>query len=99
MRVDVSYSFAATVTPSIQYFRTTGTSDINYWGTPNGSPNADGMVFEVRYVPWGKPDASFRNLNLQLSVQYVSYFSFDGTTANAASNNNFYYSLRTAAKF
>jgi hypothetical protein len=99
MRVDVSYSFAATVTPSIQYFRTTGTADINYWGTPNGSPNADGMIFEVRYVPWGKPDASFRNLNLQLSVQYVSYFTFDGSTANAASNNNFYYSLRTAAKF
>jgi hypothetical protein len=99
MRLDVSYSFAATVTPSIQYFRTTGTSDINYWGTPNGSPNADGMIFEVRYVPWGKPDSLFSSLNLQLSAQYVSYFSFDRSTANAASNNNFYYSLRTAAKF
>jgi len=98
-RVDVSYSFAATVTPSVQYFRTTGTPDINYWGTPNGSPNSDGMIFEVGYVPWGKPDSLFSNLNLRLSVQYVSYFSFDGSTANAASNNNFYYSVRTAAKF
>jgi hypothetical protein len=32
-------------------------------------------------------------------VQYVSYFSFDGSSANARSNNNFYFSLRTAAKF
>jgi hypothetical protein len=99
VRVDVSYSFAATITPSIQYFRTTGTSDVNYWGTPNGSPNSDGMIFEVRYVPWGKPDSPFPNVNLQLSAQYVSYFSFDGSTNDAASNNNFYFSLRTAAKF
>src|SRR5260370_34770286 len=35
MRFDVSYSFAATVTPSVQYFRTTGTADANYWSTPN----------------------------------------------------------------
>jgi hypothetical protein len=99
MRVDVSYSFGATITPSIQYFRTAGTSDINYWGTPNGSPNSDGVIFEIGYVPWGKPDSLFPNLNLRLSAQYVSYFSFDGSTNDAASNNNFYFSLRTAAKF
>jgi hypothetical protein len=27
-RADVSYSFAATWTPSVQYFRTTGTADV-----------------------------------------------------------------------
>jgi hypothetical protein len=53
VRFDVSYSFAATVTPSMQYFRTTGTTDINYWTTPNGSPNSDGMILEVAYVPRG----------------------------------------------
>src|SRR6202040_1228124 len=99
MRVDVSYSFAATVTPSIQYFRTTGTADINYWGTPNGSPNSDGMIFEVAYVPWGKPDSPFPNVNVRLSAQYVSYFSFDGSSTNARSNNNFYFNLWTAMKF
>ena len=57
------------------------------------------MIFEVAYVPWGKPDSPFPNLNLRLAVQYVSYFSFDGSSANAGSNNNFYFSLRTAAKF
>jgi len=99
MRVDISYSFAATVTPSVQYFRTTGTTDSNYWGTPNGSPNSDGMIFEVGYVPWGKPGSPFPNMNLRLAVQYVSYFSFDGSSANAGSNNNFFFSLRTAARF
>ncbi|QOZ47229.1 cytochrome C [Bradyrhizobium sp. CCBAU 53340] len=99
MRADVSYSFAATVTPSVQYFRTAGTSDGNYWGTANGSPNSDGMIFEVAYVPWGKPDSPFPNMNLRLAVQYVNYFRFDGTTAGASRNNNFYFSLWTAVKF
>ena len=60
MRFDVSYSFAATVTPSVQYFRTSGTTDAAYWGSPTGSPNSDGMILEVAYVPWGKPSRRFR---------------------------------------
>jgi hypothetical protein len=99
MRVDVSYSFAATITPSVQYFRTTGTTDINYWSTPNGSPNSDGTILEVAYVPWGKPDSPFPNLNLRLAVQYVNYFKFDGSSTNARNNNNFFFSLWTAVKF
>jgi hypothetical protein len=99
MRVDVSYSFAATVTPSIQYFRTTGTTDLKYWGTANGSPNADGMIFEVAYVPWGKPDSPFPNVNVRLTAQYVSYFSFNGTTVNAHTNNNFFFGFQTAMQF
>ena len=99
MRADISYSFAATVTPSVQYFQTTGTTDINYWSTPNGSPNSDGMIFEVAYVPWGKPDSPFPNFNLRLAVQYVDYFRFDGSSANASRNNNLFYSLWTAVTF
>jgi hypothetical protein len=98
-RVDVSYSFAATVTPSVQYFRTSGTPDPGYWSTPNGSPNSDGMIYEVAYVPWGKPDSPFPNVNLRLAVQYVNYFHFDGTAVNARNNNNYYFSLWTAVKF
>jgi hypothetical protein len=98
-RADISYSFAATWTPSIQYFRTTGTADANYWTTPNGSPNSDGMIYEIAYVPWGKPDSPFGNVNFRLALQYVSYFTFDGSSANARNNNNFYLNLRTAVKF
>ncbi len=98
-RADVSYSLAATVTPSVQYFRTSGTADPLYWSTPNGNPNSDGLILEVAYVPWGKPDSPFPNVNLRLAVQYVSYFTFDGSSANARDNNNFYFSLWTAVKF
>lgn len=99
MRFDVSYSIAATVTPSIQYFRTTGTVDASYWTTPNGSPNSDGMILEVAYVPWGKPDSPFQNMNVRLAVQYVKYFSFDGIPGSPNRNDHFYFSLWTAIKF
>jgi hypothetical protein len=99
VRFDVSYTFKATVTPSVQYFQTTGNADASYWSTPNGSPNANGMIFEVAYVPWGKPDSPFPNVNVRLAVQYVNYFTFDGTSQNASSNNNYYFSLWTAMKF
>jgi hypothetical protein len=99
VRLDVSYSFAATVTPSVQYFRSTGSADINYWSTPNGSPNSDGMIFEVAYVPWGKPDSPFPNVNFRLAVQYVNYFRFDGSSIGARNNNNVFFSLWSAVKF
>jgi hypothetical protein len=98
-RADVSYSFAATVTPSVQYFTTSGTSDPLFWSTPNGSPNSSGMIFEVAYVPWGKPDSPFPNVNVRLAAQYVTYFTFDGMAANAHNNDNLYLSLWTAMKF
>jgi hypothetical protein len=56
------------------------------------------MIYEIAYVPWGKPDSPFPYINWRLALQYVSYFSFNGTTANARSNNNLYLSLRTAMK-
>ena len=98
-RADVSYSFAATITPSIQYFQTNGTSDAAYWGTPNGSPNSSGMIAEIAYVPWGKPNSFITWGNVRLAVQYVSYFRFDGVTNNAAANNALYFSVWAAAHF
>jgi hypothetical protein len=99
MRFDVSYSIAATVTPSIQYFRTIGMADTAYWSTLNGSPNSDGMILEVAYVPWGKPDSPFQNMNVRLAVQYIKYFSFDGIPGSPNRNDHFYFSLWTGVKF
>jgi hypothetical protein len=99
MRFDVSWSFAATVTPTVQYFRTTGTADPGFWSTPSGSPNSEGMIFEVAYVPFGKPDTPFRTLNVRFALQYVDYLTFNGTSANARDNNNFYLSAWTALRF
>lgn len=98
-RADVGYSWKATITPSIQYFKTSGSADPFYWSTPNGSPNSDGMIYEIAYVPWGKTDSPFPNVNLRLAVQYIDYFHFDGSALNARDNNNLYFSLWTAVKF
>jgi hypothetical protein len=57
------------------------------------------MIFEVAYVPWGKPDSPFPNMNLRLAAQFVSYFTFDGTSVNARNNNNLHLSVWTAVRF
>jgi hypothetical protein len=98
-RADVSYSIAATVTPTMQYFRTTGRNDPVYWGTFNGSPNSSGVIAEIAYVPWGKPDSPFAWLNVRVAAQYVDYFRFDGVARNASDNNALYLSIWAAAHF
>jgi len=98
-RADVSYSFSATITPTIQYFQTNATNDSAYWGTPNGSPNSSGIIAEIAYVPWGKPDSLISWGNVRFAVQYVSYFRFNGQTNNAAANNALYFSVWAAAHF
>ena len=98
-RVDASYSFAATVTPTIQYFRTSGTPDAVQYGIAGGRPNSSGFVTEIAYVPWGKPDSPFQFMNIRLAAQYVSYLEFNGTAHGAAANNALYLSLWTALHF
>ena len=98
-RADISYSIAATVTPSVQIFHTRGSTDAGYWSTPSGSPNTDGMIFEIAYVPWGKPDSPMPGLNTRLAVQYVDYARFNGASQGARNNNNVFVSLWTAVRF
>lgn len=99
MRADISYSLGANVTPSLQYFRTSGSTDAAYWGTPTGRPNSSGMVAELAWAPFGKPDSSITWGNIRLAVQYVGYFRFDGSSANASANNALYLSAWTAMHF
>jgi len=98
-RADISYSLAATITPTIQYFQSTGTTDANYWGTPNGSPNTSGIIAEIAYVPFGKPDSFISWGNIRFAVQYVDYFRFNGQTQGATANNALYFSVWAAAHF
>lgn len=99
IRADASYSFAATVTPTIQYFQSRGRSDPAYWGTFDGSPNSAGFVAEIAYVPFGKPDSPISWGNVRFAVQYVDYLKFDGRTAGASANNAVYLSVWAAAHF
>ena len=78
------------------YFSTTGGSDPVLYaaapvvGSANGSPNTNGYILEVNYLPW---------LNTKLQAQYVGYQKFNGGTTNYdgsgrnASNNNTLYLL------
>src|ERR1700722_13900739 len=95
-RADVSYSIGATYTPSVQYFRTRGSSDAAYWGTANGSPDSEGIIGEIAYVPWGKPDSSVTRVNARLALQYVAYTKFNGTEQGASKNNTIYLNLWVA---
>jgi hypothetical protein len=99
MRADLSYSLAATVTPSVQLFRTAGSTDQPYWSTPTGSPNSSGAVLEIAYAPFGKPDSRIGWGNLRVAAQYVVYASFDGETQGAAKKDTLYLSLWAAWHF
>ena len=96
MRADVSYSYDATFTPSLQYFRTHGTNDAARWGTDSGSPNSAGWVAELAYVPWGKPDSPVSWGNARIALQYVAYTRFDGSSARASNNNTLFLNLWVA---
>ncbi len=89
-RADVSFSYKNTWTPTLQYFKTTGSNDAANWGTPNGSPDSSGYLAELAYVPLGKPKSLPKWMNVRLSLQYVSYNTFDGSSRGASANNTLY---------
>ena len=98
-RADLTYSYQDTYTPTIQYFRTTGTTDATKWRTANGSPDTTGMLFELAYVPFGKPDSpalSWLAYNSRLNLQYTAYSKFDGVSAKASDHNTIYLNLSIA---
>jgi hypothetical protein len=74
-RADVTALTAARVGGSLGYFTT-------------GSPNSNGILAEVQFMPW---------LNTRFSAQYIVYSKFDGAKTNydgagrnAADNNTLY---------
>jgi hypothetical protein len=87
LRVDLAYSFAATFTPAIQYFTTSGTADPIRWGVSD--VDSSGWIAHFDYAPWGKPDSFVDWMNLRLSFQYIAYDEFNGDTANASDKNTF----------
>jgi hypothetical protein len=99
LRADVSYSIAATWTPTIQVFHAQGTRDAAYWSTLSGRPDSTGAIFELAWVPWGKPDSWTNRFNVRLAAQYVTYTEFNGTTRRASANNALYLSLWSALRF
>ncbi len=100
VRLTGSYFYNRKIGGSLQYFSTTGSSDSVLYaagtvtGSANGSPDTQGIVAELDYLPW---------LNTKLGVQYTAYTKFngastnyDGSGRNAADNNTLYVFVWTA---
>jgi len=94
LRIGGSYYLRRTYGGALGYFSTTGSSDnLRYapgavGGFANNSPNSNGWIAELNYLPWQ---------NVKLSLQYIAYLKFngassnyDGTGRNAADNDTLY---------
>ncbi|MFZ1964931.1 MAG: cytochrome C [Roseiarcus sp.] len=75
---DHTYSFTA------GYFDVTGTPDVNLYGSSvTGSPNGEGLIFDVAYLPFshGSP-GPYSTYNARIGIQYVQYLNLYGGTTD-----------------
>jgi hypothetical protein len=96
-RGDASWSWGGNLTPSVQYFRITGSSDPVRLGTPDGIPDSKGLIAKIVYRPSDNPASPLNWFNVRLSLQYVAYSEFDGVSQNASQNNIVLFHLTAGA--
>ena len=70
---------------SLGYFKAWGGNDCTIYASC--SPDSDGEVFEVDYLPWE---------NIKLMAQYTAYNKFDGISSNASDFNTLILHLNLA---
>ncbi len=94
LRADASFAYGNDnrIVLTGQYFNTWGTSDMGLYAmNPDSSPNSDGWVAEIAYIPFG---SSFAPLwpwfNARLGLQYTIYNKFDGDSVHASDNNTLF---------
>jgi hypothetical protein len=84
-KINASYVLDHTYSLTGGYFNVRGSADSGLWSATsvNNSPNGDGLIFDVAYLPFSKgapgPDKQF---NVRLGVQYVHYLQLYGGTNN-----------------
>jgi hypothetical protein len=98
-RADAAYSFADTITTSIQYFRSAGAGGTAQYGWPASRPNSAGVIAGVTYAPWATSSTPIQSLNLRFAAQYVAYTSFDNGIRGTAAGGALYLSLWGALRF
>ena len=94
------YLWDKTYGGAVQYFATSGTSDaMAYSSSQTGSPDSDGFILQVNYLPFNKNTGPsfWPRSTVKLSLQFVFYNRFDGSTTNidgagrsARDNNTLY---------
>jgi hypothetical protein len=74
-----------------QYFDVWGSPDMGLYASddnPIGSPNTNGWVAEIAYIPFISSMAPvWPWANVRIGLQYTYYNKFNGTTVNAHDNN------------
>ncbi len=100
LRLDAGIITASRVGMTVGYFGISGSSDALLYsgdavvGSSTGSPNSNGLIGELSFMPW---------LNTRFSAQYVAYSKFNGAKTNydgagrKASDNNALYLLAWVA--
>jgi len=92
-KVTIDYLYNLTYGFDVSYFLVNGRRDaLLYADSANGSPESDGVVLELVYMPLnisGGPSFWPKN-NVKFSIQYVIYNRFDGTHFQASNNNTLY---------
>ena len=77
-----------------QYFNTWGSSDTTLYGGNPGcacSPNSDGYIFEIAYIPFISSQApGWPWANARVGLQYTYYNKFDGDSVFAHDNNTLF---------
>jgi len=97
VRADLIYSISDTWTPAAMVFRTTGSTDPNFFRTPGGDPATEGYVLELAYSPGGKKGApASRWANVRLNARWVGYTEFNGRRDGASDNDTFYLGANVA---
>ena len=104
MRANITYYYQQTYGATVGWQRTWGSANpLLYasaprFGSANGKPNSNALIFEADWAPFGKADSwAGPWVNLKLGAQYTLYTQFNGGTGNydgfgrAASDNNMLY--------
>ena len=69
-----------------------GDADLAYYGTDNGSPNSSWNTLQLDWLPYNKQGGPsvWPWFNPKLSLQYINYDKFDGTSDGASDNDTLY---------
>ncbi len=83
LKLSGEYVYDHTYAATLTYFQLTGSADAML--LPNnlmGSPNSNGWIFDVAYLPFSKGGPSFWPwLNTRIGLSYTLYNTFDGGAA------------------
>ena len=96
LKLQASFAYGADnrVVFTGQYFDVWGTTDPGLYAAPNfanNSPNSNGWMAELAYIPFGASKMiGYPWFNARIGLQYTYYNKFNGTSIGAHDNNTLF---------